>query len=66
MRCYVLSVRSRFDAVIAAGDDYARFLTNLTQVNGFRRERDIHSPVKNLSYLKTTHCRNTGEQFERI
>ena len=37
------------------------FWTNLTQVNWFRRERDIHSQVKNLSFLKMTPCLNTSE-----
>ena len=31
-----------------------------------RRERDIHSPVKNLSFLKMTPCLNNGEQREQI
>ena len=31
-----------------------------------RRERDIHSPVKILSFLKMTPCLYTGVQHERI
>ena len=30
------------------------------------QERDTHSPVKNLSFLKMTPCRNTGEQHQKI
>ena len=32
VRRYMLSVRPRYDAVIAAGDGHARILTNLTQL----------------------------------
>ena len=37
------------------------FWTNLIQSIWLRRERDIHSQVKNLSFLKMTPCLNTGE-----
>ena len=50
----------------AAGEGHSLYLTSLTQVNGFRRERDIHSPMKNLSFLKMTPCLNTSEQLEQI
>ena len=33
VRRYVLSIRPRYDAVIAAGESHVRFLTNLIQVN---------------------------------
>ena len=49
---YVLSIRPRYVAVIAAGEGHALYCTSLTQVNRFRRERDIYSPVKNLLFLK--------------
>ena len=62
---YVLSIPPRYD-VIAAGEGPDRYWTSLTQVNRFRRERDIYSPVKNLSFLKMTPCLNTGEQHEQI
>ena len=39
---------------------------NLAQVNWFRREQDIHSQVKNLSFLKMTPFLNNGEQHEYI
>ena len=58
---YMLSIQPRYDAVIAAGEGHAIYWTSLTQVNRFRRERDIYSPVKNLSFLKMTPCLNTGE-----
>ena len=45
----------------AAGEGHVFSWTNLTQVNWFRRERDIHSQVKNLSFLKMTPCHRTGE-----
>ena len=51
---YVLSIRPLYDAVIASGEGHALYWTNLNQVNRFRRERDIHSSVKNLSFLKMT------------
>ena len=35
-------------------------------MNRFRRERDIHSPMKNLSFLKMTPCLNTSEQLAQI
>ena len=57
----MLLVRPRYKAVIATGEGYVCFWMNLTQVNWFRRERDIHSQVKNLSFLKMTPCLNTGE-----
>ena len=63
---YVLSIPPRYDLVIAAGEGHALYWTSLTQVNRFRREQDIYSPVKNLSFLKTTPCLNTGEQHEQI
>ena len=63
---YVLSIRPRYDAFIAAGESHALYWASLTQVNRFRRERDIYSPVKNLSFLKMTPCLNTGEQLEQI
>ena len=63
---YLLSIQPRFDAVFAAGEGHALYWTSLTQVNRFRRERDIHSSVKNLSFLKVTPCLNTGEQLEKI
>ena len=63
MQRYVLSIRPRYDAVIAAGEGHSLYWTNLTQVN---REQDIHSSVKNLSFLKMTPCLNTGEQHEQI
>ena len=66
VRCYVLSIRPRYDAVIAAGEGHTLNWTSLPQVNRFRRERDIHSPVKNLSFLKMTPCLITGEQHEQI
>ena len=50
----------------AAGEGHALYWTSLTQVNRFRRERDIRSSVKNLSFLKMTPCLNTGEQLEQI
>ena len=63
---YVLSIRFRFNAVFAAGEGYVLYWTSLTQVNRFRPEQGIHSPVKNLSFLKMTPCLNTGEQLEQI
>ena len=42
------------------------FLTNLIQVNWIGRDRDIQSPVKNLSFLKMPPCLYTGVQHERI
>ena len=63
---YVLSIRPRYDAVIAAGEGHALYWTSLTQLNRFRRERDIYSPAKNLSFLKMTPCLNTGKQREQI
>ena len=63
---YVLSIRPRYDAFIDAGEGHALYWTSLTQVNRFRRERDIYSPVKNLSFLKMTPCLNAGEQHEQI
>ena len=67
-RCatFVLSIPLRYDVVIAAGEGHALYWTSLPQVNQFRREQDIYSPVKNLSFLKTTPCLNTGEQHEHI
>ena len=62
----MLLVRPRYEAVIAAGEGHARFWTNLTQANWFRRERDIHSLVKNLSFLKMTPCLSNGKQHEQI
>ena len=47
-------------------EGHALYWTSLTQLNQLRRERDIHSPVKNLSFLKMTPCPNTGEQHEQI
>ena len=44
----------------------ALYWTSLAEVNGFRRKRDIHSLVKNLSFLKMTPCLNTGKQLEQI
>ena len=58
---FVLSIRPRYDSVIAAGEGHALYWTSLTQVN---RERDIHSPVINLSFLKMTPCLKTGEQHD--
>ena len=52
VRRYVLLIRPRSDAVIAAGEGHVCFWTNLTQVNRFRRERDIHCQVKNLAFFK--------------
>ena len=63
---YVLSIPPRYDVVIAAGEGHALYWTSLTQVNQFSREGDYSSPVKNLSFLKTTPCLNTGEQHEQI
>ena len=63
---YMLSIRPRYDAVFAAGEGHALYWTSLTEVNRFRRERDIHSAVKNLSFLKMTPCLNAGEQLEQI
>ena len=60
MRRHMLLVQPRYEAVIATGEDHVCFWTTLTQVNRFRRERDIHSQVKNLSFLKMTPCLNTG------
>ena len=56
---YMFLVRPRYEAVIAAGEGHVCFWTNLTQVNLLKRERDIHSQVKNLSFLKMTPCLNT-------
>ena len=66
MRRHVLSIRPRCGAFIAAGESHARFLTNLMQVHWIGWDRDIHSPVKNLSFLKMIPCLNTGVQYERI
>ena len=63
---YMLSIRPRYGAVIAAGEGHALYWTSLTQVNRFRRERDIYSPVKHLSFLKMTPCLDTGEQHKQI
>ena len=63
---YMLSIRPRYDAVIAAGEGHAIYWTSLTQLNRFRRERDIYTPVKNLSFLKMIPCLNTGEQHKHI
>ena len=63
---YVLSIRHRYDAVFAIGEGRALYWTSLAEVNRFRRERDIHFLVKNLSFLKMTPCLNTGEQLEQI
>ena len=66
MQRYVLSIQPRYDVVIAAGEGHAFYWMSLTQVNRFRQERDIHSPMKNLSFLKMTPCLNTNEQLEQI
>ena len=58
--------RPRCEALIAAGEGHVRFWKNLTQVNWFRRERDIHSQVKNLSFLKMNPCLNNDKQHEDI
>ena len=63
---YLLLIRPQYDAVFAAGEGRALYWASLTQVNRFRREREIHSSVKNLSFLKMTPCLNTGEQLEQI
>ena len=63
---YVFSIRHRFDAVVAVGEGRALYWTSLAEENRFRREQDIHSLVKNLSFLKMTPCLNTGEQLEQI
>ena len=63
---YVLSIRHRYDAVFSVGEGHALYWTTVAEVNRFRRERDIHSLVKNLSFLKMTPCLNTGEQLEQI
>ena len=62
----MLLVRPGYEAVIAAGEGHVCFWTNLTRVNGFRRERDVPSQAKNLSFLKMTPCVNTGKQHEQI
>ena len=51
MQRYVLSIRHRYDAVIAVGVGRALYWTSLAEVNRFRRERDIHYLVKNLSFF---------------
>ena len=56
----MLLVRPRYEAVIAEEEGHVCFWTNSTQVKRFRRDRDIHYKVKNLSFLKTTPCLNTG------
>ena len=61
----MLLARPRYEAVIAAREGHVCFWTTLTQVNRFRPERDIHSQVKNLSYLKMTPCLNTVEKHEQ-
>ena len=61
VRRYILSLLPRYDAVIAAGNGHAVFEELL-----YRRERDIHYPVKNLSFLKMTLCLNTSKQRGRI
>ena len=63
---HVLSIPPRYDVVNAAGEGHALFWASLTQVNRFRREQDIYSPVKNLSFLKTTPCLNIGEKHKQI
>ena len=63
---YVLSIRHRYDEGFAVGEGRALYWTSLAEVNRFRRERDIHSLVKNLSFLKITPCLTTGEQLEQI
>ena len=50
----------------SVGEGHALYWTSLVEVNRFRRERDIHSLVKNLSFLKMSPCLNTGEQLEQI
>ena len=60
---YVLSIRHCYDAVFAVGEGRALYWTSLAEVNRFRRERDIHSLVKNS---KMTPCLNTGELLEQI
>ena len=60
------SILSQYDAVFAAGEGHALYWTSFTKMNRFRRERNIHSPVKNLSFLERTPCLNTGEQLEQI
>ena len=50
----------------AVGDGRVPYWTSFAEVNRFRRERDIHSLVKKLSFLKMTPCLNTGEQLEQI
>ena len=61
-RRYVLSIRPSSGACIASGESHARFFYefNSSKLNL------IHSPVKNLSFLKMTHCLYTGVQHERI
>ena len=62
----MLLVRPRYEAVIAAGEGHVFFWTNLTQVNRFRQERDIHSQVKNLTFLKMTHCLTLANNMDRF
>ena len=66
VRHYMLSILPRYDAFIAEGEIHAPFLMNLIKVNSIGRDRDIHSIVKNLSFLKMTPCLYTGIQHERI
>ena len=63
---YVLSIRHRYDAVFAVGEGRALYWTSLAEVNRFRRERDSHFLVKNLSFLKMTPCLNLSEKLEQI